>query len=454
MSTSLRASAYRQARYCLHRLGMIPFIPFLFFRTTLKRSLDSREFAWMLPMCLWTVILSSSLAAAYVNSAMAWRFRKSFSPLPGVRLTLSKRGLSTSIGAGPFRLRVGSRGPAVTTTIPGTGLSFSQPLGSNRQPRAVPRATPPTPGFVPAPIASPPATQPLAAIQSAGSDALTTAGLTEFKKLFEQARRQHGEISTALARVRAQEATVSGKVNRWHRGWILKHLFKAKLQRMRDQAELLFAERVELEEQEQLSRLQTEMDVPDVVNQAFQRLCDAFAALSGSLRIWDTVGMRRVNQAAERTTASRVIERKPVQFGLGKCEVIDSQCAIPHLENANGGDIFFYPAFVLYFTSRDRFALLEYNEIAFAFQATSFIEEEAIPADSKMIGQTWAKANKDGSPDRRFSSNYQIPVVRYGQITLRSGTGMHEEYMISNCERTAGFADAWESLVKAVIVGA
>jgi hypothetical protein len=34
---------------------------------------------------------------------MGWRFRKSFSPLPGVRLNFSPRGISTSVGAGPFR---------------------------------------------------------------------------------------------------------------------------------------------------------------------------------------------------------------------------------------------------------------------------------------------------------------------------------------------------------------
>ena len=46
---------------------------------------------------------------------MGWRFRKSFNPLPGIRLNFSPRGISTSVGAGPARLYLGSQGAAVTT---------------------------------------------------------------------------------------------------------------------------------------------------------------------------------------------------------------------------------------------------------------------------------------------------------------------------------------------------
>jgi len=55
-----------------------------------------------------------------LKKAMAWQFRTSFSPLPGVRLTLSPRGISTSVGAGPLRVGSGSHGAAITGRIAGT----------------------------------------------------------------------------------------------------------------------------------------------------------------------------------------------------------------------------------------------------------------------------------------------------------------------------------------------
>jgi len=38
---------------------------------------------------------------------MGWRFRQSFTVIPGLRLSLSKSGLSASIGRSPFTLNVG-----------------------------------------------------------------------------------------------------------------------------------------------------------------------------------------------------------------------------------------------------------------------------------------------------------------------------------------------------------
>lgn len=60
---------------------------------------------------------------------MGWRFRKSFSPFPGVRFNFSPSGISTSIGVGPARVYIGPRGAAVSARVPGTGISFRQPIG-------------------------------------------------------------------------------------------------------------------------------------------------------------------------------------------------------------------------------------------------------------------------------------------------------------------------------------
>ena len=180
---------------------------------------------------------------------------------------------------------------------------------------------------------------------------------------------------------------------------------------------------------------------------------DEFSVLTKCECIWDTIGQRNTNRVVERTTATRVIERKPVRFQLGQCELIDSDWKVPHLENANGGDIYFYPAFVIYFVSADSFALLEYKDMVLDFSLSRFIEEETLPRDTAIVGQTWAKTNKDGSPDKRFKDNYQIPIAQYGKISIMSSTGMNEEYMVSNAERGHAFALAWKALSSAVIAG-
>jgi len=57
---------------------------------------------------------------------MALRFRKSFKVAPGVRINLSKSGVSTSVGGRGFTTNLSKRGTRVTAGIPGSGLSMSK----------------------------------------------------------------------------------------------------------------------------------------------------------------------------------------------------------------------------------------------------------------------------------------------------------------------------------------
>ena len=64
---------------------------------------------------------------------MGFRFRKTIRLLPGLRLNISKSGLSTSIGGKGATLNLGPRGARGTVGIPGTGLSYSTMLGGRRK---------------------------------------------------------------------------------------------------------------------------------------------------------------------------------------------------------------------------------------------------------------------------------------------------------------------------------
>ncbi len=59
------------------------------------------------------------------------RFRKTFSILPGVKINLSKTGVSTSLGGNGATVNVGTRSRTVTLGIPGTGLSYRVPLSTS-----------------------------------------------------------------------------------------------------------------------------------------------------------------------------------------------------------------------------------------------------------------------------------------------------------------------------------
>lgn len=59
---------------------------------------------------------------------MAFNFRKSKSILPGVRLNLSKRGMSVRVGPKGVGYTAGTSGSRVTAGLPGTGVSYTTKL--------------------------------------------------------------------------------------------------------------------------------------------------------------------------------------------------------------------------------------------------------------------------------------------------------------------------------------
>src|SRR5215469_1499050 len=60
---------------------------------------------------------------------MGFRFQKRLSILPGVRINLSKGGVSTSIGPRGADVNIGRDGVTTNAGIPGTGLSYRSKLG-------------------------------------------------------------------------------------------------------------------------------------------------------------------------------------------------------------------------------------------------------------------------------------------------------------------------------------
>jgi hypothetical protein len=113
--------------------------------------------------------------------------------------------------------------------------------------------------------------------------------------------------------------------------------------------------------------------------------------------------------------------------------------------NRNGADIYMYSGFFVMFESPSRMGILDITELEVEYEATRFVETDAIPPDSQQVGEVWEKSNKDGSRDKRYAENRQLPVIEYGEITFRSGSGIYEKYMFSDPRKAEGFVDALQA---------
>ena len=77
---------------------------------------------------------------------MGFRFRKSFRLAPGVRLNLSKSGLSTTLGVPGANVNIRGRRVRRTVGIPGSGLSHVEEYTLGKDERDVAPEPPKTAG--------------------------------------------------------------------------------------------------------------------------------------------------------------------------------------------------------------------------------------------------------------------------------------------------------------------
>jgi len=390
---------------------------------------------------------------------MGWRFRHSFRVIPGVRLNLSKSGLSCSVGGAPFTVNVGQRGIYGTASLPGTGISFRQRLATGSETPHDPKSETsphpvhpsPAPASLPSRVggaASAPAlAAPVEEIRSASTELLTSESLKELKRVIQTAYQEHVDISGQLDTGRVKKQRASARYSSWENGFLFKRIFKEKFAKRRAELETASAEVSELEEQLRLTTVATQVEIAKEQAEPYFKMRDEFASLSECNAIWDVKSYQATDQLRERTIAAKRVDRERVTFSLGSCDLIQWEQKIPHLKNVNGGDLFLYPGFILYRAAREAFSVIDFHELKVNAVAVKFQEEQSIPKDSQVIGQTWAKCNKDGGRDKRFVNNYQIPVVLYASLTLKSESGLWEEFQFSNPERLQRFLGELQAFV-------
>jgi hypothetical protein len=369
---------------------------------------------------------------------VGFRFQKRVSLFPGVRINFSPSGISTTIGVRGASVNLGSKGAYLNLGIPGSGLSYRTRL--DQPPK---EAEPiPTGWTVPQRPEAPSVRVPLPGeveIRSGAIEGLTSPGLENLKRLINEAANRKASASRKVATVEidVQDAERSYRFALS----VLIRLFKwRQLPALRQNVISKRTELVTAQEEREGCHIDLDFAFDAETFAAFSQLQQAYARLKSCNRIWDITTAAKTNRVVQRTTATEAINRKTVRLDYAQDGIISTKWEALRFGNANGQDIYFYPGFVMMRDPGRDFALIDMREVDAGFSITQFIEEEALPSDAEVIGHTWKKANKDGSPDRRFSNNYEIPIVRYGELRLKSATGINEAYLLSDTAAAEAFA--------------
>jgi ATPase family associated with various cellular activities (AAA)/AAA lid domain len=193
------------------------------------------------------------------------------------------------------------------------------------------------------------------------------------------------------------------------------------------------------------ARVVLKIEMDDQATEQYKALANAFAAASGSVKIWDQISVT-VNQDS-RSSASQKIQRTEVRLDVESSDLFECNIAPFHFVNANGDDIYIYPAWVVTKGKSALYQLTDLRTLGISFRQQRFIEERenVVPRDTQVVDRTWAKVNKDGSRDLRFAGNYQMPIVLYGELTLTPEAQQSEGFQFSNADAAAAFANNLKS---------
>jgi len=378
---------------------------------------------------------------------MALRFRQSFKLFPGARVNLSKSGVSVSLGGPGATLNLSSRGVGMTVGVPGTGLSYSTRLSPSADAKtgkdADVQTWSPEPRDrarqVPAPSSSHGDTK---HFRSAANDRLTTSSLIDLRDMMLAAINQRSEVERTLAEQAASQAQLVAERG-WKGMWLLAWAFRSRLAEI-DVAVSECQEAIaECDAWKESSAVAMDFEINEDALEYGESVAEAFAELMTCDKIWDCESESRVNRKKERSAASSALGRTPVEFDFRETSWTRTKAKPLHLQNANGPDLYIFPGFILA-DGDGEFALLAIPEVNLRLRFSRFVEEEDVPDDAEVIDNTWAKVNRDGSPDRRFKENYEIPVVHYGVLEFSSDTGLNEAFMFSDKNKALKFALAFK----------
>ncbi len=359
------------------------------------------------------------------------RFRRKAKLFPGVYLNFSKSGISTRIGVPGASINLGKQGAYLNTGIPGTGIYNRQKIGGGQTQEKRVTLTDsdnPTKSY---------SSEEIGAIKTDNAETTTTEGLQELKKTLLDCYEERNDLKKEIVKAKSKltVATIIMVLSNILIFGLFLKWFKANSKDKKDYLEDLIL---------QLDNcfINIDIDADEQIDKKYLDLLETYKTLITCDKIWDITASVTIDQKATRSAAGTAVTRRLVKFGFSNIDIIKSKYEALHFENANGGDIYIYPAFIVIVDAVKKFGLVNIRELDFNFHGQRFIESEKVPKDAIVVGNTWAKVNKNGSPDKRFKGNYQIPICQYGDINLTSKTGLNEAYSLSSFDKSEKFANA------------
>ncbi len=373
---------------------------------------------------------------------MGLRFYKKVKLIPGVKLNISKSGVSVSVGVPGVSVTTGKKGTYFNAGLPGTGLSYRTRIDGVSKP-----VNPPSNSNVELfskanSVLSKPV---LKALKSVSVEELTSEGMRGLKNEINNVQRERSNIRAEQMSAERRCDRLQADLHRIARNPFSRLFQKRQLEQIKLDIEETEAQANILSNRLSDTTLTFTFDLDEQVESALETLDLAFGALTYVSHAWSTHFFDFIDQHQTRSSADAKVNRKKGIVRSKSPEFIKTQWTPLHFHGSGNVGVYILPSFILFENMARSYAVADVLELQVRFRPFHFIEESLIPDDAEAVGYTWLRVNKDGGPDRRFSHNPKLPIMEYGIISFHTDTGFREEFMISDVTAAQRFVSAFDS---------
>jgi hypothetical protein len=333
---------------------------------------------------------------------MGFRYRKSINLGGGFRVNISKSGVGYSWGVKGARITKTSKGTTRhTLSLPGTGISYVNETGKGKNNRNLRNGSnshqnnPQNNDVMPA--------------QSMETVKVSEYQPVEYKELLDSIKKvQDINLVSTILLFTFLLSAVPIFILTGIAGIVLKIYTHSKL------------------------AIPMEYDFDEDSRIAYEQLNSTWMSMNANKKFWQIITAAQIQNSKAHGGAKTSVTRIPAK-AINKVPYFLKLNMKPFGLQLKKKQLFFLPDKLLVVDGR-RVGALNYSDINLTLGTTNFIESEAVPADAKVVRHTWLKVNKDGSPDRRYKGNRQVPVCEYGEVIIQSKNALYVEIMCSNSQ--------------------
>jgi hypothetical protein len=322
-----------------------------------------------------------------------YRKSKSFGP---VRLTASKRGLSVSTGIRGARITKGPSGTHLTLSY--HGFQYRTRLDA-----------PPAPQAAPAEHVGTAVTFAL----------LTSESLAEFARLFRASLAARRYLWLALPGVVISLALIPRETPLLPLPILIIGVVVCVLVGRADRRR---------------RSVHLNVEASDETRHALAAFAAAIEPIASTKRAWHVTAKQGSNYSRDAAT---------IRIGLPRWTTSELRALC--IETTIGAKLYLFPDRLLIMKGKDVGAIAP-SELRLSIAPIDFTEPSAPPPDAVQIGTSYEHSKKDGSPDRRYSSNRALPILRYADLRLTTATGLDERFLFSSVDAATRLAAVVQSL--------